>query len=131
MLGNNLNAYKKIVKICETPRETEARVLTQGATKLQRCLDQWDDQGMNMMLYEALKYNKKIWTLFLLELQKADNPQPPETRKNLLSLSAFILKRISSIMENPSAEKLNSIIDINITIAKGLSMNLRPNPVDN
>jgi flagellar biosynthesis activator protein FlaF len=131
MSGNNLNAYKKIVKICETPREMEARILTQGAVKLQRCLDLWEEQGMNMMLYEALKYNKKIWTLFFSEVQKADNPQPPETKTNLLSLSVFILKRITSIMENPSPEKLNSIININMTIAEGLAMKSNHNPIQN
>jgi flagellar biosynthesis activator protein FlaF len=122
MLGNNLGAYKKIARISDSPREIEARVLTQGAVKLKKCLDNWEEKGMRRILFDALIYNQKIWTIFQSELSKEDNQQPLEIRKNLLSLSVFINKQIRSAMVEPSSKKLNSIIDINMSIAKGLGM---------
>lgn len=122
MLNNPMNAYKKIQKLTETPRETEARVLTQGALKLKKCLDAWEEKGRRRVLHEALTYNQKIWTLFQLELSKPDNQQPLEIRKNLLSLSAFIIKKIRSAMVEPTRAKLNTIININMNIADGLNI---------
>jgi len=119
MSNNSLNAYKKIGILTETPRETEARVLTQGAVKLRQCLDNFEE-GMSLKLYDALIYNQKIWSVFQTDLSRETNPQPPEIKKNLLTLSNFIHSQIRSAMIEPSPEKLNSIININITIAKGL-----------
>jgi flagellar biosynthesis activator protein FlaF len=121
MLNNSLNTYKKIGKLTETPRETEARVLTQGAVKLRQCLDNFEE-GMSVKLYEALIYNRKIWSIFQSDLSKESNPQPHEIKKNLLTLSNFIHSQIRSAMIDPSPEILNSIININITLAKGLGM---------
>jgi len=122
MSGSNLNAYKKIIKLTESPRETEARVLAQGAAKLNRCLENWEEKGTRRMLYDALIYNQKIWNIFHLELSREDNQQPIDIRKNLLTLSVFIHKQIRSAMADPSPEKLNSIININMSIAQGLGM---------
>jgi flagellar protein FlaF len=126
MLENNLKIYKKMARISESPRQTEARVLTQGAVKLKKCLDNWGGKGRRFRLYEALIYNQKIWTIFQSELSKEDNHQPLETRKNLLTLSAFIIKQIRSAMAEPSLKKLNSIININMIIAQGLGMSEKP-----
>jgi len=120
MSNNQLDAYKKISKITETPRETEARVLMQGAIKLKRCLDAWEEKGWRKRLHDSLNYNQKIWTIFQSELSKNDNQQPLEIRKNLLSLSVFINKKIRSAMVDPSKAKLNTIININMNIAQGL-----------
>lgn len=131
MLGSKLNAYKKIIKLYESPRETEARVLTQGAVRLKRCLDDLEENGMHRMLYDALRYNQKIWTIFQSELSKKDNQQPMDIRKNLLTLSVFINKQIRSAMADPSPETVNSIIDINMSIAQGLGMTPTDNSMKN
>ena len=122
MENNYLRTYNNIGKITSTPRETEARILIQGAAKLHRCVEEWDVNGSKRPLYDALIYNRKIWTLFQSELSKESSPQPTGIRKNLLSLSIYINKQIRAAMEEPSREKLNSILDINMIIAKGLEM---------
>jgi flagellar protein FlaF len=71
-------------------------------------------------LEEALKYNQKIWTLFQAELAKPDNPLPKKLREDLLSLSAFVDKRIFELLSFPTPEKLTAIININLNIAAGL-----------
>jgi len=126
MINNQLDTYNKIKKLYETPRETEARVLTQGAVKLKKCLDAWEEKGRRKMLHEALTYNQKIWTIFQSELLKKDNHQAPDIRKNLLSLSVFINRKIRSAMVEPSQAKLNTIININMNIAQGLGMTPKP-----
>jgi flagellar protein FlaF len=117
---NALNAYKTVGKATMSGRELEASVLTQAALKLKDCQDNWGKPGEKTKLDSALKYNQKIWTIFQSELAKADNPLPPHLKRDLLSLSAFIDKRIFEIMAYPAPEKLSVVININSNIAAGL-----------
>lgn len=129
MLNNSFSAYVKMEKMTSTPRETEAWVLTKGAAKLKKCIDNWEQKGTQRNLYQALIYNKKIWTLFQSELSKQNSPQPVGIRRNLLILCTYINKQIRSAMAEPSRAKLASIIEINMIIARGLGMSPKPNPV--
>jgi len=117
--NNAMQAYQKVEKATISGRETEARVLTQGAIKLQVCQKNWQD-GNDGDLDEALKYNQKIWSIFQTELANSENPLPDSLKKDLLKLAAFIDKRIFETMSYPSPEKLNIIIKINQNIAAGL-----------
>lgn len=100
-------------------RETEARVLTQAATKLQACQRNWQS-GNFEELDSALKYNQKIWSIFQSELINEDNPLPTDIKQNILRLAAFIDRRIFETMSYPSPEKLDIIIKINQNLAAGL-----------
>jgi flagellar protein FlaF len=51
---------------------------------------------------------------------REDNPLPKKLKVDILSLSAFIDRRIFEIMAQPAPEKLKIIIDINNNIAAGL-----------
>jgi flagellar protein FlaF len=101
-------------------RETEARVLTQAALKLIDCQKNWDAPDRKARLDAALKYNQRIWSIFQVEMTKADNPLPDQIKRNILLLSRFIDKRIFDVMAFPETEKLNIIIKINQNIAAGL-----------
>ncbi len=120
MFNNALNAYKSVEQATVSGRETEARVLTEGAIKLRLCQKKWSDNGRPEMLDEALKYNQRIWTIFQTELGREDNPLPDRIKLDLLRLSSFIDKRIFEVMASPESEKLNIIIKINENIAAGL-----------
>ena len=120
MYNNALNAYKSVEQATMSGRETEARVLTEGAIKLRVCQKKWADNGRPEMLDEALKYNQRIWTIFQTELGHEDNPLPDHIKLDLLRLSSFIDKRIFEVMASPESEKLNIIIKINENIAAGL-----------
>ena len=115
-----LETYRNMQKATLSGRDLEAEVLSKAAYKLQYCQNNWDDPEREGMLDEALKYNQKIWTVFQSELAKDENPLPQKLKEDLLSLSAFIDKRIFEIMSFPSSEKLNAIININLNIAAGL-----------
>jgi flagellar protein FlaF len=120
MHAAQLETYRNMQKATLSGRDLEAEVLSKAAYKLQYCQNNWDDPEREEMLDEALKYNQKIWTLFQSELAKDENPLPQKLKEDLLSLSAFIDKRIFEIMSFPSPEKLNAIININLNISAGL-----------
>ena len=120
MNRNQYSAYKKVERLTATPRENEARILTEGAIKLRRCLEFWDSEKRKEMLDEALDYNRRIWSIFHNSLIKPENHLPEELRTNLLKLSIFINRQILKVKIRPAPEKLTPIIDINLNIAKGL-----------
>lgn len=117
---NALAAYQEVERETLSGRETEARVLTKGAQKLQDCQKNWDREDRDSMLDEALRYNQRIWSIFQVELARDDNPLPKQLRADLLRLSAFIDKRIFETIAFPRPEKLTAVININRNIAAGL-----------
>lgn len=118
--NQQLDAYKKVHKTTVPGRELEASILSQAATKLKSCQDNWDEDDRDSKLDEALKYNQKIWSILQCELAKEDNPLPKKLRVDLLALSAFIDRRTFEIMAVPESQKLKVLIDINMNIAAGL-----------
>lgn len=119
MYNNAYKSYQDVEKATISGRETEARVLTQAAIKLQVCQKNWQDGDLEE-LDAALKYNQRIWSIFQGELSKPDNPLPTPIKRDLLKLAGFIDKRIFETMSFPSPEKLDIIIKINQNIAAGL-----------
>lgn len=120
MLQNAIRSYQAVEKGTSSERDTEARVLTQGALKLIDCQKKWNTPGHGDLLNSALRYNQRVWTIFQVEASKPDNPLPDDIKKNILQLSRFIDQRIFDIMAFPTPEKMNIIITINQNIAAGL-----------
>lgn len=120
MYANQLETYRSVQKTTMSDREIEASVLTKAAVKLKNCQDNWDATDREENLDEALRFNQLMWSIFQGELSKPDNPMPKKIREDILSLSAFIDKRIFDIMAYPVREKLNIIININLNLAAGL-----------
>jgi flagellar protein FlaF len=101
-------------------RETEARVLTKAALKLKYCQDNWEAANRHEKMDEALTYTQRVWNLLQGDLLDNNNPLPKKLKEDVLSLSAFIDKRIINMMAAPAPEKLNIIIDIHLNLAAGL-----------
>lgn len=120
MLQNAVKSYQSVDRETMSGRETEARVLTQGALKLVDCQNNWDATDRQQRLDDALKYNQRIWSIFQVEVSKPDNPLPDQIKQNILLLSRFIDQRIFDAMAFPEKEKLNILIKINQNIAAGL-----------
>ncbi|MEJ2157557.1 MAG: flagellar biosynthesis regulator FlaF [Desulfobacteraceae bacterium] len=120
MLHNAVKSYQSVDKETMSGRETEARVLTQAALKLVDCQNNWDTEDNKKRLDDALKYNQRIWSIFQVEVSKADNPLPDQIKNNIIMLSRFIDKRIFDTMAFPEKEKLTILIKINQNIAAGL-----------
>jgi len=101
-------------------RELEALVLTKAAQKLKDCQARWTQADRDARLDEALRFNQKVWSVFQGELSKADNPLPRKLREDILSLSAFVDRRVFEVLAYPSPDKLTALININMNLAAGL-----------
>lgn len=103
------------------PREFEASILTRAAGQLQRIRDNWSNET-GSSLYDALVYNRRIWTVFAASAAENDHPLPREIKQNIANLAIFIFKRTSEIESatEPQPQLLDSLIMINREIAAGL-----------
>ncbi len=116
-----IETYRNVHKMTLTGRELEAAVLTKAAQKLTFCFNNWEAADREENLKEALRYNQQVWTVLQTELASPENPLPKKLKEDLLSLSAFIDRKIFDIMSFPAPEKLTAIIKINLNLAAGLS----------
>jgi len=113
-------AYGKAAKMSMSDREAEASALSRAAQLLEQCRDNWQAPDADARLAEALAMNQQLWTIFQAELSQPEHPLPASLRRDTLSLSVFVDKRIFEIMAYPSPEKLTAIININRNLAAGL-----------
>jgi len=120
MYATQLEAYRKTDMLTMPGRELEASVLTKAARTLKECQTNWEVEDRTERLEKALKFNQLVWSIFQAELAKEDNPLPKNLRKDILTLSAFIDRRIFDVIAYPSPEKLTAIININLNLAAGL-----------
>ena len=121
MSGIQEQAYKNVQKTTTTGRDLEAHVLTQTALRLGESLQQWQEGRLEVEdLFEALRNNQRLWTIFQSELANADNPLPLKIKEDLLNLSLFIDKRTFEMLANLEPEGIKILIDINMNIAAGL-----------
>ncbi len=119
-----LKAYTNVKRVTASPREVEADALTRGAEMLNRCCDAWESDERKLLLKDALKYNQKLWTIFQASVADKANPLPRELKMNIMNLCIFIDNQIFSIIAQPTQEKVRSIINVNLNLAKGLSVKI-------
>ncbi len=120
MYQNQFKAYDAMHRESQDGRKLEASVLLRAARKLKECQDRWNEEDQEARLQEAIRFDQMIWSIFQGELAREDNPLPPELKRNLLALSAYIDRTIFETMANPAPEKLSVLIRINQQIAAGL-----------
>jgi flagellar biosynthesis activator protein FlaF len=111
-------AYGRVANQTSNPRELEADLLLKAAARLQAVSDAWDT-GADQ-IDEALLYNRKLWSIFLTSVTRADNPLPTMIRQNVANLGIFVLNQTLSVMAEPKREKLGALININRELATGL-----------
>jgi len=111
-------AYGAVAKQIANPRDLESSLLLKAASKLQAVYDNWDAEQGN--LYDALLYNRKLWTVFMGAVTSSDSPLPVEVRQNVANLGIFIMNQTLSLTQSPQRERLPSLININREIAAGL-----------
>jgi flagellar protein FlaF len=115
------DVYRSVAKDIANPRELEASLLLKAAAQLQAVSDAWDRDRSG--LYEALTYNRKLWTIFLSSVTSPDHPLPREVRQNVANLGLFIMNQTLAALAQPQREALAPLININRELAAGL----RPN----
>jgi flagellar protein FlaF len=114
-------AYKSVSRQTSSPRELEASLLLQAASRLQAVQDSWDsDVRAKTKLDDALLYNRKLWSVFVSDMADVNHPMPRELRQNFVNIGLFVMNHTVAVMSNPQPERLGSLININREIAAGL-----------
>ena len=110
--------YGNVAKQISSPRDLEANLLLEAAAKLQAVRDDWSGKRDN--LDTALRYNRRLWSVFLSSVTDTGSPLPKEIRQNVANLGIFVMKQTLATIANPKPEQLGSLININREIAGGL-----------
>jgi flagellar protein FlaF len=123
---NNAQSYLSLQKDSLEGRELEANALLNLAQSLQRCqeTDTWGTAEALGELDETLRRNQRLWTVFQVELESPTHPMPTELRVNLLRLVRYVDSTTFMLLARPQKERLQSLIQINRTIAEGLLSNV-------
>ena len=110
--------YKSVARQTSSPRELEATLLLQAAAQLQSVRDAWEQKRGD--LDDALRYNRRLWSVFLSEVTDSKNPMPKAIRQNVANIGLFVMNQTVAVMNNPQPQLLGSLISINREIAAGL-----------
>ncbi len=119
MQQQGAQAYQQVGKQTINPRELEANLLSKSATNLQRIRDNWDGSSRND-LAAALRFNRRLWTVFMSSVSDPASPLPQDVRENVANLGIFIAKHMLALQIEPAARKLDVLININRQLAAGL-----------
>src|SRR4029077_14197464 len=119
MSSGAAQAYARVANVTSSPREIEAKALLMAANKLQAVMT--DANATFAQASEALMFNRKLWTIFLSEAQRDENPHPLDVRQNIANISVFVLSQTAALQISPQREHFKSLIEINRNIAAGLS----------
>ena len=113
-----MQAYQTVAKRTGNPRDLEANLLSKSALNLQRIRENWELAETE--LPGALKFNRKLWNVFLNSATQDENPLPAAIRQNIANLGIFVLNHTIKLEARPEAAKLEVLITINREVAAGL-----------
>ena len=103
----------------EDVRETEARALLSCASRLDKVIK---NQVAMDDYVQAIKHNLQLWAIFQSCLCEKDNPLSRELKTLILNLSIYVNDVSLQALTAYQPELLESIININRTLAAGLSV---------
>lgn len=118
-MSNPYQSYQNVAAtVPVSHRALEATALMNMSRDLERVVRNWSEMASD--LDPILEKNRMLWVF--LATEAGDNPNlPDEVKQNFLNLSIFVLKRTMTMVGQPSPQGLAALININRTIAEGLS----------
>ena len=111
-------AYARVSSNISSPRDIEAQALLKAANKLQAVMSRPDVTFEQTS--EALLFNRKLWSIFLSEAQRDENPHSLDVRQNIANLGIFVLSHTAALQISPQRDHFKPLIEINRNIAAGL-----------
>jgi flagellar protein FlaF len=113
----SLQAYQRAAEQAEGPKQTEYRLfgLVTRALMDAAAKDASDLSGR----MKALHWNRRLWTTLATDCANPENRLPAPLRANIISLSIWVDKHTSQVMQKQAA--IQPLIDINRIIMQGLS----------
>jgi flagellar protein FlaF len=111
-------AYARVANTTASPRDIEAKALLMAANKLQAVMTNAD--ATFEQASEALMFNRKLWSIFLSEVQRDENPNSLDVRQNIANLGIFVLSHTAALQISLQRHHFKPLIEINRNIAAGL-----------
>lgn len=118
-MSDAAKAYARVATTTAAPREIEAQALLKAANQLQDAVNSADP--LHERTKEALMFNRKLWSIFMTDAMRDENPQPLEIRQNIANIGLFVLTQTAALQLNPQLDQFKSLIEINRNLAAGLS----------
>lgn len=115
---NATSAYAKTAQKTASPRELEAQLLLKAAAKIQMIIDGTTTDPDPIQ--DALRYNRRLWTILLTSLTEPNHPMPVEIRQNLANLALFQVSHTRAVELEPDVSAMGVLVNINRRIAEGL-----------
>ncbi|MCR9127617.1 MAG: flagellar biosynthesis regulator FlaF [Rhodobacteraceae bacterium] len=69
-------------------------------------------------LVAALRENKRLWTIFLVDLADSENGLPPDLKARLIYLAEFTFEHTSKVLARK--ESVAPLLEVNAAIMRGL-----------
>ena len=111
-------AYARVAEQVASPRELEARALLTAARRFKAIQANWNPRHADLL--PALRFNRRLWTIFVAAAVADDCPHPKGVRENIANIGVFVFDRTLQTEISPAPEKLSALININLNIAAGL-----------
>ena len=113
----SLQAYQKAAEQAEQPKQTEYRLFGLVTRALMDAA-QADASDLKVRM-KALHWNRRLWTTLAADCASPDNRLPMQLRANIISLSIWVDKQTSQVMQRHTS--IQPLIDVNRIIMQGLS----------
>jgi len=110
-------AYGRAQKMAFQPCQVEASAFAKAATLLGEAVGRLEDFDAYRA---ALRFNRLVWTLIQADLARPDHGLSDEVKARFLSLSIYVDKQTVAALAAPSAARLEPLIEIDRSIARGL-----------
>jgi flagellar protein FlaF len=91
-----------------------------AASRLKAIRDHWDTDHSD--LEPAIAYNRTLWTILSTAATEQDSMLPADLKRNIALIAIFIFNRSLDLQIDPKPSDLDALIDINRSIAQGLSV---------
>ena len=120
----SLQAYQRASEQAEGPKQTEYRLFGL-VTRALMDAEQKDESDLSGRM-RALHWNRRLWTTLAGDCSSPENRLPMELRANIISLSIWVDKHTSQVMQRKG--KIQDLIDVNRIIMQGLSGQMAAQP---
>lgn len=112
------DAYRRTSRLALSPRAAEAGAFIKAA----RLLNQAGTGAFDYDAYaSALRFNQTLWTIIQADLGRGGKHLPAGLRRDILNLSLYVDKQTIKALTDPKAEYLGTLVEIDRTIARGLT----------
>jgi flagellar protein FlaF len=110
-----LKTYQKAQAAADNPRSTEYRLFGQVTGALMSA----DRAGLKgAELADAIDWNRRMWSTLAIDCMDESNQMSRELRAQIISLSLWVTRYSSQVMQEGAP--LEPLIDINRNIMQGL-----------